>query len=156
MADGAAPRERSFFMIKPDGVARGIWVDALGRMQRKGYKLIAMKFVAPSKEHIEKHYEDLSGKPFFPALVEYMMSGPVIATVWEGTGVVKGIRAILGATKPSDSLPGTLRFDYAIEVGRNIVHGSDTVENANKEIAHWFTAEELVGYAQPLEGRIYE
>lgn len=87
---------------------------------------------------MEKHYEDLSGKGFFNGLISYMISGPVIAMVWEGLDAVKGGRRMLGATSPSDSAPGTIRADYCLEVGRNICHGSDSVDSANKEIAHWF------------------
>merc|ERR1712226_1623175 len=98
----------------------------------------------PSKEHLEKHYADLSSKPFFPGLISYMLMGPVCAMVWEGKGAVKTGRVMLGATNPADSNPGTIRGDLCIDVGRNICHGSDSVESAAKEIALWFKDEELV------------
>ncbi len=125
-------------MIKPDGVQRGLVGEIIKRFEAKGYKLVAMKLTAPGKEHMEKHYEDLSGKKFFPGLIAYMTSGPVIAMVWEGDNVVLEGRKMLGATMPKESAMGTIRGDFCIEVGRNVCHGSDAVESANKEIAHWF------------------
>ena len=103
-----------------------------------GYKLVAMKLTAPGKEHLEKHYVDLKDKKFFPGLIAYMTSGPVVAMVWEGKNAVKEGRKMLGATMPSESAMGTIRGDFCIEVGRNICHGSDSVESAAAEIALWF------------------
>lgn len=117
---------------------RGLIGIIVQRFEQKGYKLIAMKMTAPGKEHMEKHYSDLKEKKFFPSLIEYMTSGPVVAMVWQGKNVVAEGRKMLGATMPSDSAPGTIRGDYCIEVGRNICHGSDAVESAEKEIALWF------------------
>jgi len=125
-------------MIKPDGVQRGLVGEIISRFERKGFKLTAMKLAQPSRELLELHYADLSSKPFFRGLVEYMLSGPVCCMVWEGVGAVKSGRVLLGATKPSDSAPGTIRGDFAIDVGRNICHGSDSVENAEREISLWF------------------
>lgn len=125
-------------MIKPDGVQRGLVGEIIKRFESKGYLLVAMKLTSPSKAHLEKHYEDLKGKKFFPGLIDYMASGPVVAMVWEGKGAVKEGRRMLGATMPSESAMGTIRGDFCIEVGRNICHGSDSVESANKEIALWF------------------
>mmetsp|Transcript_5341 Transcript_5341/g.6531 ORF Transcript_5341/g.6531 Transcript_5341/m.6531 type:complete len:149 (-) Transcript_5341:63-509(-) len=130
--------ERTYIMIKPDGVQRGLVGEIIKRFEAKGYKLVAMKLTAPGKEHMEKHYEDLAGKKFFPGLIAYMTSGPVIAMVWEGDNVVLEGRKMLGATMPSESAMGTIRGDFCIEVGRNVCHGSDAVESANNEIAHWF------------------
>merc|ERR1712203_497036 len=135
--------ERSFIMIKPDGVHRGLVGEIIKRFEAKGFKLVAMKFMTASKEHLEEHYEDLAKKPFFNGLVEYMASGPVVPMVWEGLGVVKTGRVMLGETNPAASLPGTIRGDFAIHVGHNICHGSDAVESANHEIALWFKPEEL-------------
>ncbi|KAH8930040.1 nucleoside diphosphate kinase [Atractiella rhizophila] len=130
--------EQTYIMVKPDGVQRGLVGEIIGRFEKRGFKLVALKFVHASKEHLEKHYADLSSKPFFPGLVKYMSSGPVVAMVWEGKDVVKQGRAMLGATNPLASAPGTIRGDFAIDVGRNICHGSDAVESAQKEIALWF------------------
>lgn len=110
----------------------------------------------PTKEHLEKHYADLSARPFFPGLVTYMSSGPVVATVWEGLNAVKTGRVMLGATNPADSAPGTIRGDLCVQVGRNIIHGSDSVESANKEIALWFTKEEIVSWTPAVENWVYE
>jgi len=125
-------------MIKPDGVQRGLVGEIIKRFEAKGYLLVAMKLTAPGKEHLEKHYEDLKDKKFFPGLIQYMTSGPVVAMVWEGANVVKEGRKMLGATMPRDSAMGTIRGDFCIDVGRNVCHGSDSVESANKEIAMWF------------------
>mmetsp|Transcript_41651 Transcript_41651/g.42455 ORF Transcript_41651/g.42455 Transcript_41651/m.42455 type:complete len:149 (-) Transcript_41651:39-485(-) len=130
--------ERTYIMIKPDGVQRGLIGDIIARFERKGYKLVAMKLTRPSKEHMEEHYADLKSKKFFPGLIQFMTSGSVCAMVWEGKNAVLEGRKMLGATMPSDSAMGTIRGDFCIEVGRNICHGSDAVESANKEIAHWF------------------
>merc|ERR1711990_654489 len=134
----AAQLERTYIMIKPDGVQRGLVGNIIGRFEAKGYKLVALKVAMPGKAHMEKHYEDLKTKKFFPSLVEYMVSGPVVCMVWEGMDAVLTGRKMLGATKPSDSDPGTIRGDLCIDVGRNICHGSDSVESANNEIALWF------------------
>ena len=130
--------ERTFIAIKPDGVQRGLIGEIIGRFEQKGYKLVAMKVLVPTKEQAAGHYADLSSKGFFNGLCEYFSSGPICAMVWEGKGVIKGGRTLLGATNPADSLPGTIRGDLCIDIGRNICHGSDTVENAEKEIALWF------------------
>merc|ERR1712170_222066 len=107
--------ERTFIMIKPDGVQRGLVGLIVQRFEQKGYQLQAMKLCRPSKEHLEQHYADLAGKPFFPGLIEYMLMGPVCAMVWQGLGAVKTGRKMLGETKPADSLPGSIRGDFCID-----------------------------------------
>lgn len=131
-------KERTFIMIKPDGVQRGLVGQIVSRFETKGFKLVGMKLCTPGQAHFEEHYKDLAGKKFFPALIEYACSGPVCAMVWEGDNAVKTGRKMLGATRPFDSEPGTIRFDYCIDVGRNLIHGSDAVEAANHEIGLWF------------------
>jgi len=111
--------------------------------------------VTVTEEHAKTHYSDLSSKPFFAGLVEYICSGPVVAMVWEGKGVVKTGRVIIGATNPAESAPGSIRGDFCIEVGRNIIHGSDAVESANKEIALWFP-EGLNEWSRTIDSQIYE
>ena len=148
--------ERTFIMIKPDGVHRGLVGEIIKRFEQKGFKLVAMKFEQASKEHLEKHYADLSKKPFFAGLVSYMASGPVVAMVWEGLNAVKTGRVMLGETNPADSKPGTIRGDFCVQVGRNICHGSDSVESAEKEIALWFKAEEVVSWEANQAPWIYE
>lgn len=109
-----------------------------------------------SQELLEKHYADLNGRPFFAGLVKYMSSGPVVPMVWEGLNVVKTGRVLLGATNPADSAPGTIRGDLCVQVGRNILHGSDAVESAQKEIALWFNEKEVVDWTPANEGWVYE
>ena len=116
----------------------------------------AMKMTTASKDLLEMHFADLSSKPFFPKLVEFMLSGPVVAMVWEGKGAVKTDRKMLGETNPADSLPGTIRGDYCIDIGRNICHGSDSVETAKKEIALWFKGGELNNYCCANNSWVYE
>ena len=149
-------RERTYIMIKPDGVQRGLIGPIVTRFEQRGFKLVAMKLVTPGKEHLEQHYADLSSKGFFAGLIEYMNSGPVCAMVWEGDNAVATGRKMLGATKPFDSAPGTIRGDYCIDVGRNIIHGSDSVESANHEIALWFKPEELNNWEHHSKSQIYE
>ncbi|KAK5058629.1 nucleoside diphosphate kinase [Exophiala bonariae] len=148
--------EQTFIAVKPDGVQRGLVGDIISRFEKRGYKLVALKLVSPGKEHLEKHYADLSDKPFFKGLVTYMLSGPITAMVWEGRDAVKTGRTILGATNPLASAPGTIRGDYAIDVGRNVCHGSDSVENAKKEIALWFKPDEVQSYKASQFDWIYE
>ncbi|OJJ83153.1 uncharacterized protein ASPGLDRAFT_26750 [Aspergillus glaucus CBS 516.65] len=148
--------EQTFIAIKPDGVQRGLVGPIVSRFENRGFKLAALKLATPSKEHLEKHYADLAGKPFFPGLITYMLSGPVVAMVWEGRDVVKTGRTILGATNPLASAPGTIRGDFAIDVGRNVCHGSDSVESAQKEISLWFAPDEVKSYKQAQAEWIYE
>eukprot|EP01029_Cantina_marsupialis_P021909 TRINITY_DN531274_c5_g1_i1.p1 TRINITY_DN531274_c5_g1~~TRINITY_DN531274_c5_g1_i1.p1 ORF type:complete len:208 (-),score=63.13 TRINITY_DN531274_c5_g1_i1:163-786(-) len=143
-------QERTFLAIKPDGTNRRVVGEIIARFEKKGYKLVAMKFMKPTKEWAENHYSDLSKKPFFGPLTTYFSSGPVVAMVWEGPNVIKGCRKMLGATKPDDSNPGTIRGDYCIETGRNIIHGSDGPVGAENEIKMWFTDEEIVDWEPVL------
>jgi len=148
--------ERTFIAVKPDGVQRGLVGEIMARFEKRGYKLVAAKLCMPGKTHLEKHYSDLSSKPFFAGLVSYMNSGPIFAMVWEGKDVVRMGRKMLGATNPLDSEPGTIRGDYCIEVGRNVCHGSDAVESAKKEIDLWFKKEELNEYTAHNKPWVYE
>ena len=152
----AAPKERTFIMIKPDGVQRGLIGTIISRFETKGFKLVAMKVAQPGRAHFEQHYADLSSKGFFQGLIDYAASGPVCAMVWEGDNAVLTGRKMLGATKPFDSAPGTIRGDFCIDVGRNIIHGSDAVESANAEIALWFKDEELIQWADHSATWVYE
>ena len=149
-------RERTYIMIKPDGVQRGLIGNIITRFETRGFKMIAMKFCKPGQAMFEKHYSDLAGRPFFPRLVKWAASSPVCCMVWEGTNVVLTGRKMLGATKPFDSEPGTIRADFCIDVGCNVIHGSDSVESANKEIALWFPAEELVDWEMNSQAWVYE
>jgi len=149
-------QERSFIMIKPDGVQRGLVGEIIKRFEQKGFKLVAIRMMRPGKQHLEEHYADLSKRPFFPGLVKYMDSGPVVAMCWEGDGVVKTGRVMLGETNPKDSKPGTIRGDYCIQVGRNVIHGSDSVDSANHEIGLWFTDKDLCDWTPAAEAWIAE
>lgn len=151
-----ANQERTFIMVKPDGVHRGLVGEIIKRFEQRGYKLVALKFVHASKEHLEKHYADLSSKPFFPGLIKYMSSGPLVPMVWEGVDAVKTGRVMLGETNPLASKPGTIRGDFCIQVGRNICHGSDSVESAEKEIALWFNTDDLIDWSPVSNPWIYE
>ncbi|KAJ7219087.1 nucleoside diphosphate kinase [Mycena pura] len=147
--------ERTYIMIKPDGVQRNLVGKIIARFEERGYKLVAMKFVHASPEHLEKHYADLKNKPFFPGLIKYMAAGPVVAMVWQGLDAVKTGRVMLGATNPLQSPIGSIRGDYCLAVGRNICHGSDSVESAEKEIKLWFP-EGTVEWTSAMESWIFE
>ncbi|WCJ26522.1 Nucleoside diphosphate kinase family protein [Euphorbia peplus] len=151
----AAEFERTFIAIKPDGVQRGLIAEIVSRFERKGFKLVGIKVVVPSTDFAKKHYHDLSERPFFNGLCDFLSSGPVIAMVWEGEGVIKYGRKLIGATDPQKSEPGTIRGDLAVVVGRNIIHGSDGPETAKDEINLWFKPEELVSYSSNAEKWIY-
>ncbi|MEO0456291.1 MAG: nucleoside-diphosphate kinase [Cyanobacteria bacterium P01_A01_bin.114] len=148
--------ERTFLMIKPDGVQRGLVSDIIGRYEKKGFTLVGMKLMAVSRELAEKHYDVHREKPFFGGLVDFITSGPVVAMVWEGEGVVASARKIIGATNPLSAEPGTIRGDYGITIGRNIIHGSDAVETARTEISLWFSEDELTSWDSSAKGWIYE
>ncbi|CAK9221155.1 unnamed protein product [Sphagnum jensenii] len=152
----AAELERTFIAIKPDGVQRGLISEIIGRFERKGYKLVAIKLVIPTKEFAAQHYDDLKARPFFNSLCNFLSSGPVVAMVWEGQGVIKYGRKLIGATNPQASEPGTIRGDLCVQVSRNIIHGSDGPETAVAEIGLWFKPEELVNYTHNAEKWLYE
>ncbi|KAH3843228.1 hypothetical protein DPMN_116846 [Dreissena polymorpha] len=148
--------ERTFIMVKPDGVQRGLVGEIMKRFENRGYKLVACKMCRPSQEHLEEHYRDLKSKPFFPGLITYMTSGPVVCMVWEGKEVVKMGRMMLGATNPLESNPGTIRGDFCIDVGRNICHGSDSVESGKRESSHWFKEGEIQEWKPAEFDWVYE
>ncbi|XP_062514096.1 nucleoside diphosphate kinase-like [Corticium candelabrum] len=148
--------ERSFVMLKPEAVQRGLVADLIQRFEKKGFKLIGMKMQVPSVGHVEAHYDEHRGKKFFEGLVKYMSSGPVIPMVWQGKGVVATVRRMLGETDPANSSPGTIRGDFAIDLGRNMVHASDSVETAKREIKLWFKDEELFDWERAVESSVYE
>uniref|UniRef100_A0A8I6A4T4 Nucleoside diphosphate kinase n=1 Tax=Rattus norvegicus TaxID=10116 RepID=A0A8I6A4T4_RAT len=139
--------ERTFIAIKPDGVQRGLVGEIIKRFKQKGFRLVAMKFLQASEDHLKQHYIDLKDRPF------YMSSGPV---VWEGLDVVKTGRVMVGETSPADSKPGTVHGDFCIQVGMNIIHGSDSVESAEKEMGLWFKPEELIDYKSCAHDWVYE
>ncbi|CAM9698253.1 unnamed protein product [Discosporangium mesarthrocarpum] len=148
--------ERSYIMIKPDGVQRGLVGTIISRFEQRGYKLVGLKLKQADEELLMQHYKDLVEKPFFPKLMTYMISGPVVCMAWEGKDVVSMGRKMLGATDPTKSEPGTIRGDFSLEVGRNICHGSDSVESAEREIALWFDEADLMDHTLAMHGWIYE
>lgn len=143
-------------MIKPDGVQRGLVGEIVGRFETKGFTLVGMKLMAVSRELAEQHYDVHKDKPFFKGLVEFITSSPVVAMVWEGDGVVAGARTLIGATNPLSAAPGTIRGDLGTDVGRNLIHGSDAVETATREISLWFEDKELASWTPSLTPWIKE
>ena len=139
-------RERTLVLIKPDGVQRGLIGEIISRFEKRGLKIVAMKLVKPDRELAEKHYAIHRGKPFFEPTVKYIMSSPVVAMVIEGKNVIETVRKMMGKTNPQDADPGTIRGDFAQDISRNIVHGSDSKENAEYEISLWFKPEEIFDY----------
>lgn len=138
--------ERTFLMVKPDGVQRSIIGDVVSRFENKGYQLVGSKLMQITKELAEQHYGEHKERPFFGELVDFITSGPVFAMVWEGENVISTSRLLVGATNPTEAAPGTIRGDFAVTVGKNIIHGSDSSESAVREIALFFKEEELVSY----------
>lgn len=148
--------ERTFLAIKPDGVQRKLVGEIIRRFEAKGFTLVGLKLMSVSRELAETHYGVHKEKPFFPGLVNFITSGPVVGMVWEGKGVIASARKIIGATNPLNAEPGTLRGDFGVDVGRNIIHGSDAPETAEQEIKLWFTEAELVSWEPSITGWIYE
>ncbi|KAN0025634.1 hypothetical protein ACTFIV_007066 [Dictyostelium citrinum] len=145
----ANKQERTFLAVKPDGVARGLVGEIIARYEKKGFVLVGLKQLVPTKDLAEAHYAEHKERPFFGGLVSFITSGPVVAMVFEGKGVVASARLMIGVTNPLASAPGSIRGDFGVDVGRNIIHGSDSVESANREIALWFKPEELLTEVKP-------
>ena len=148
--------ERSLVLVKPDGVQRGLIGEIIGRLERRGLRLVAAKFIQVSRDLAETHYAIHKGKSFYDGLIKYITSAPVMALVWEGPNAVAAIRQTMGATRPTDAAPGSIRHDFALEVGRNLTHASDSVENGEKEVALWFAAAELVDWKRDTDQWIFE
>lgn len=148
--------EQTYVMIKPDGVQRNLVGEIINRFEKKGYKLAAMKLIRLTEALAKEHYREHVDKPFFPGLLQYITSGPVVAMVWEGKDVVAAARQMMGKTNPMDAAPGTIRGDYGLDIGRNVIHGADSVESANREINIYFKDEEVVSYNKTTESWLYE
>jgi nucleoside-diphosphate kinase len=148
--------ERTFVMIKPDAVQRGLIGEIISRLEKKGLKIVAMKMINVSKELAEMHYAEHREKPFFQSLVDYITSAPVVAMVVEGRNAVKVVRTLVGATNPVEALPGTIRGDFGMDIGRNVIHASDSLESAEREISLFFKPEEIVEYRRIDEDWLYE
>ncbi|XP_020941256.1 nucleoside diphosphate kinase, mitochondrial isoform X1 [Sus scrofa] len=140
-------RERTLVAVKPDGVQRRLVGDVIQRFERRGFKLVGMKMLQVPESLLAEHYHELRRKPFYPALISYMSSGPVVAMVWEGPNVVCASRAMIGHTNSAEAAPGTIRGDFSIHISRNVIHASDSVEGAQREIQLWFQSSELVDWA---------
>ncbi|MEI6796132.1 MAG: nucleoside-diphosphate kinase [Methanomassiliicoccales archaeon] len=148
--------ERTFVMLKPDAVQRGLMGPILSRIEAKGFRPVGVKFMRIPRELAERHYGEHKGKPFFTPLIEYMTSGPVLAMVWEGENAVLSMRTMMGKTNPQDALPGTIRGDFAQQTGRNIIHGSDSVESARREIDLFFNEYELLEMKRTVDPWLFE
>ena len=148
--------ERTLVLVKPDGVQRGLIGEVISRLERRGLRLVAAKFMQVSKDLAETHYAIHKGKPFYEGLISYITSAPVMAMVWEGPNAVAAVRQTMGSTRPTEAAPGTLRHDFALEVGRNLTHASDEPANAEKEVALWFKPEELVNWKRDVDRWIFE
>lgn len=148
--------ERTFIAIKPDGVQRQLISVIMQRFESRGFQLVGLKLMQVSQELAETHYQEHKERPFFKGLVEFITSGPVVAMVWQGKGVIATARKMIGKTNPLDSEPGTIRGDFGIDIGRNIIHGSDGSESAQREIALWFSSGELLNWDPATTPWIYE
>jgi nucleoside-diphosphate kinase len=148
--------ERTLVLIKPDGVQRGLIGEVIKRLERRGLRLVGAKFMSVSQELAETHYGIHKGKPFYEGLIQYITSAPVMAMVWEGPNVIAAVRQTMGSTRPTEAAPGSIRHDFALDVGRNLTHASDTVENGEKEVELWFKPQELVTWGRSVDPWIFE
>lgn len=148
--------ERTLIIIKPDAVQRGLTGEILRRFEQRGLRIVGMKFMQVARALAQKHYAVHEGKPFYEGLVGYITSAPVVVIALEGTNAVEAARGTIGATNPAKAAAGTIRADFALEIGRNLVHGSDSVENGAIEIANFFTSDELVNWSRATDEWIFE
>lgn len=148
--------ERSLIIIKPDGVQRGLIGAIISRLENRGLKIVAMKMIQMDEELARRHYAVHEGKPFFEKLIKYITSGPVVVMVVEGPRAIDIVRKTMGATNPADASPGTIRADFALEIGRNLIHGSDSPETAEKEINLFFHPSEILSYTRDTDRWIFE
>lgn len=148
--------ERTLVLLKPDAVQRGLIGAIITRLEQRGLKLAGMKFMQVPRDLAERHYAVHKGRPFYAGLIGYITSSPIVAMVWEGPRAIEVVRRTMGSTNPTDADPGTVRADYAVEIGRNLVHGSDGPETAAYEIPLWFGESELVSWLRDLDKWILE
>ena len=148
--------ERSLVLVKPDGVQRSLVWEVISLLERRGLRLVGAKFLQVSKELAETHYAIHKGKPFYEGLISYITSAPVMAMVWEGPNAITAIRQTMGSTRPTEAAPGSLRHDFALEVGRNLTHASDSLENGANDVALWFKQEELVDWKREVDRWVFE
>lgn len=148
--------ERTLVLVKPDGVQRGLVGEITSRLERRGLRIVAAKFMTVGRELAERHYAVHKGKPFYDGLITYITSAPVMAMVWEGPAAIVAVRQTMGSTRPTEAAPGTVRHDFALEVGRNLTHASDSAANGEAEVALWFDQDELVQWSRSVDGWIFE
>ena len=148
--------ERTLVLVKPDGVQRGLVGEVVSRLERRGLKLVGMKLQRVDEALARRHYAEHEERPFFPGLVEFITSAPVVAMVWEAENAVDVVRQAMGETDPAASAPGTIRGDLALDIGRNLVHGSDSPESAEREVGLFFSAEDLIDYDRSSDPWIKE
>lgn len=148
--------ERTLVLIKPDGVQRGLIGEIISRLERRGLRLVAAKFMSVGRDLAERHYAVHKGKPFYPGLISYITSAPVMAMVWEGPAAVIAVRQTMGSTRPTEAAPGTVRHDFGLEVGRNLTHASDSAVTGEAEVALWFAGDELVGWKRAIDSWVFE
>ena len=148
--------ERTLFLVKPDGLQRGLAGEIISRLERRGLKLVAMKLMRMEEEQARRHYGEHVNQPFFPGLVEFITSAPLVAMVWEGDHAVEVVRKAMGETDPVSSAPGTIRGDLGLNIGRNLVHGSDSTESAQREISLFFSPQEILDYTRSTDPWITE
>lgn len=148
--------ERTLVLVKPDGVQRGLIGEIVSRLERRGLRLVAARFQRVDRALAERHYAVHQGKPFYPGLIDYITSSPVLAMVWEGPQAVGAVRQTMGATRPTEAAAGTVRHDFALEVGRNLTHASDSAETAAEEVALWFAEGEIVSWVREVDRWVFE
>ncbi|MCC6385768.1 MAG: nucleoside-diphosphate kinase [Dehalococcoidia bacterium] len=148
--------ERTLVLVKPDGMQRGLAGEIIARFERRGLRIIGMKLMRIDEALAKRHYAEHEGKPFFAGLVAYITSAPVVAMVLEGTDAVKSARTTMGVTNPAEAAPGSIRGDFGLERGRNLVHGSDSPENGIRESELFFRPEELVPWTRSVDGWVFE
>jgi nucleoside-diphosphate kinase len=148
--------EKTFVLVKPDGVQRGLVGEIISRLERRGLRLIAAKFMQVPLEQAQAHYAVHEGKPFYEGLISYITSSPVMAMVWEGPNAVAAVRQTMGATRPTEAAPGTVRHDFGLEVGRNLTHASDSPENGELEAGLWFGTDEITAWERASDPWIFE
>lgn len=148
--------ERTLVLVKPDAVQRGLIGEVTRRLERRGLRLVAAKFMSVTRELAEEHYAVHAGKPFYPGLIDYITSAPVMAMVWEGPDAIAAVRQTMGATRPTEAAPGSIRHDFGLEVGRNLTHASDGPETAQAEVGLWFEDQELVDWSRELDRWLFE
>ncbi len=147
--------ERTLVLVKPDGVQRGLVGEVIGRFERRGLRLVGLKMESVPKARAERHYAEHRGRPFFDAVIDFLTSSPVVAIVLEAPNAVSLVRSMMGPTNPANAAPGTIRGDYGVDIGQNLIHGSDSPARAEEEIAIFFAAEELVSWDRDGSRWIY-